>query len=107
MQQEKKELLAREKVNEISKKLALHFKDEEALKQTLRELEKEKIETEDVCVHYKKNVGTTSREIEGNRTKIRRTEEENRELKRKAKFEEANEISSVIKELEEKRELSS
>jgi exonuclease SbcC len=102
VQQEKKELLAREKVNEISKKLALHFKDEEALKQTSRELEKEKIETEDVCVQYRKNVGTTSREIEGNRTKIRRTEEENRELKRKAKFEEANEISSVIKELEEK-----
>lgn len=102
VQQEKKELLAREKINEISKKLALHFKDEEALKQILRELEKEKFETEDVCVYYKKNVGTTSREIEGNRTKIRRTEEENRELKRKAKFEEANEISSVIKELEEK-----
>ena len=102
VQQEKKEFLAREKVNEISKKLALHFKDEEALKQTLRELEKETIETEDVCVQYNTNVGTTSREIEGNKKKIRRTEEENRELKKKAKFEEANEISSIIKELEEK-----
>ena len=102
VQQEKEEFLAREKVNEISKELALHFKDEETLKQTLRELEKEKVETEDVCVQYRKDIGTKSREIEGNRIKIRRTEEENRELKRKAKFDEANEISSVIKELEEK-----
>ena len=102
VQQEKEEFLAREKVNEISKELALHFKDEETLEQTLRELEKEKVEIEDVCVQYRKDIGTKSREIEGNRIKIRRTEEENRELKRKAKFDEANEISSVIKELEEK-----
>ena len=102
VQQEKEEFLTREKVNEILKELALHFKDEQALKHTLLELEKEKVETEDVYVQCKKDIEATSREIEGNRTKIRRTEEENRKLKRKAGFEEANEISSVIKELEEK-----
>ena len=102
VQQEKEEFLTREKVNEILKELALYFKDEQALKHTLLELEKEKVETEDVYVQCRKDIEATSREIEGNRTKIRRTEEENRKLKRKAGFEEANEISSVIKELEEK-----
>ncbi len=101
-QQENEEFLIREKVNEILKEVALHFKDEHALKQTLLEIEKEKVETEGVYVQCRKDIGATSREIEENRIKIRRTEEENGELKRKAGFEEDNEISSVIKELEEK-----
>ena len=46
LEQEKEELLAREKVNEISKELALLLREEEALLQTLDDLEKEKAELE-------------------------------------------------------------
>ena len=105
LQQEKEEFLAREKVNGISKELALLLREEEALKKTLSDLEKEKDEAERIFTQCRVNIGATNREIEGNRKNIRKIEEENKRIKEKAGFGETQEISSVIKELEEKERL--
>ena len=73
--------------------------------QTLRDLEKEKAETERIFMQCRADIGATNGEIEGNRKNIRIIEEENKELKEKAEFGETNEIPSFIKELEEKESL--
>ena len=105
LRQEKEEFLAREKVNGISKELALLLREEEAHTQALRDLEKEKVETERIFMQCRADIGATNGEIEGNRKSIRRIEEENKGLKEKAGFGEAHEIPSFIKELEEKESL--
>ncbi|MHB8100997.1 MAG: DNA double-strand break repair ATPase Rad50 [Methanosarcina sp.] len=105
LEQEKEEFLAREKVNGISKELALLLREEEALMQTLRDLEKEKADAERIFRQCRADIGAANREIEENRKNIRIIEEENKELKEKAEFGETNEIASFIKELEEKESL--
>ncbi len=81
--QEKEELLAREKVNEISRELALLLREEEALMQTLRDLEKERTDFERTSTQCRADIGATNREIEANRKNILRIEEENKGLKEK------------------------
>ncbi len=115
--QEKEELLAREKVNEISRELSLLLRGEEALVQTLRDLEKEKADLERTSMQCRADIGVTNRKIEENRKNILRIEEENKGIKEKigikekaglkeeAALGEKNEIASVIKELEEKESL--
>jgi len=105
LEQEKEEFLAREKVNGISKELALLLREEEALMQTLRDLEKEKADAERIFMQCRTDIGAANREIEENRKNIRIIEEENKELKEKAEFGETNEIASFIRELEEKESL--
>ena len=105
LEQEKEEFLAREKVNGISKELALLLREEEALMQTLRNLEKEKANAERTFMQCRADIGAANREIEENRKNIRIIEEENKELKEKAEFGETNEIASFIKELEGKESL--
>ena len=105
LQQEKEEFLAREKVNGISKELALLLREEEVHTQALRDLGKERVETESIFMQCRADIGATNGEIEGNRKSIRRIEEENRGLKEKAGVGEAHEIPSYIKELEEKESL--
>lgn len=109
--QEKEELLAREKVNEISRELALLLKAEEALKQTLGDLEKEKADLERTSVQCRADIGATNREIDESRKGILGIEEENKALKEniglkeEAEPGEKNGIASTIKELEEKESL--
>ncbi len=105
LEQEKEEFLAREKVNGISKELSLLLREEEALMQTLRDLEKEKADAERIFMQCRADIGAANGEIEENRKNIRIIEEENKELKEKAEFGETNEIASFIKELEEKESL--
>ncbi len=105
LQQEKEELLAREKVNGISKELALRVREEESLKKTLGDLEQEKTEAESLFRQCRTDIGATNGEIDGNRNKIRKIEEENKGIKERAGFGESQEILSVIKELEEKESL--
>ena len=105
LEQEKEEFLAREKVNGISKELALLLKEEESLMQTLRNIEKEKADAERIFMQCRADIGAANGEIEENRKNIRIIEEENKELKEKAEFGETNEITSFIKELEEKESL--
>lgn len=105
LQQEKEEFFAREKVNGISKELALLLREEETLKKTLSNLEKEKAEAERIFTQCRVDIGATNREIEGNRKNIRKIEEENKGIKEKAELGETQEIPSVIKELEEKERL--
>ncbi|MGA9187336.1 MAG: DNA double-strand break repair ATPase Rad50 [Methanosarcina sp.] len=105
LQQEKEEFLAREKVNGISKELALLLREEEVHTQALRDLGKERVETESIFMQCRADIGATNGEIEGNRKSIRRIEEESRGLKEKAGVGEAHEIPSYIKELEEKESL--
>ena len=105
LEQEKEEFLAREKVNGISKELALLLREEETLKRTLSDLEKEKADAERTLMQCRTDIGDTNRGIEENRKNIRKIEEENEELKEKAGFGETQEVPSVIKELEEKESL--
>lgn len=105
LQQEKSESSAREKVNSGSKELALLLKEEETGVQALRELEKDKVETERVLVECRTSIGAANKEIEGYRSNIKQLEEENKRLREKAGFGAAGEIVSVIKELEEKESL--
>ncbi len=105
LQQEKEESLFREKVNGISKELALLLREEEVLKKTLSDLEKEKAESELIFAQCRADIGTTNGEIEGNRKNIRKIDEENKRIKEKAGFGETPEISSLIKALEEKESL--
>ncbi len=105
LRQEREESLAREKVNGISKELALLLREEEAHTQALHDLEKEKAETERIFMQCRADIGATNGEIEGNRKSIQRIEEENKGLKEKAGVGETHEIPSYIKELEEKESL--
>lgn len=109
LQQEKEEFLAREKVNGISKELALLLREEEVHIQTLCDLEKEKAETERILIQCRADIGTTNGEIEENRKSILRIEEDNKKLKEAAKeaagFAETYNIPLFIKELEEKESL--
>jgi exonuclease SbcC len=105
LRQEKEESSAREKVNAESKELALLLKEEETSLQALRELEKERAETERTLVECRNSIGAANKEIEGYRGNIKRLEEENKGLREKAGFGAADEIVSVIKELEEKESL--
>ena len=105
LRQEEEELLAREKVNGISKELALLLREEEVHIQALRDLEKEKVETEKVFMQCRADIGAANGEIEGNRKSILRLEEENKKLKEAAGFSETYEIPLFIKELEEKESL--
>ena len=105
LEQEKEEFLTREKVNGISKELALLLREEETLKRTLSGLEKEKADAERTLMQCRTDIGDTNRGIEENRKNIRKIEEENEELKEKAGFGETQEVPSVIKELEEKESL--
>ena len=81
--QEKEELLAREKVNEISRELALLLRAKESLVQTLSDLGKEKADLEKTSLQCRADIGITNREIEENRKNILRIEEENKGLKEK------------------------
>ena len=105
MQQEKEEFLAREKLNGISKELALLLREEEVHNQALCDLEKEKAENELTFTQCRADIGATNGEIEGNRKSILRIEEENKKLKENAGFAETYEIPLFIKELEEKESL--
>lgn len=109
LQQEKEEFLAREKMNGISKELALLLREEEVHTQALRDLEKEKAEVEQIFMQCRADIGATNGEIERNRKGILKIEEENKKLKETAKdtinFSETYEISLFIKELEEKESL--
>jgi len=109
LQQEKEEFLAREKVNGISKELALLLREEEVHIQTLCDLEKEKAETERILIQCGADIGTTNGKIEENRKSILRIEEDNKKLKEAAKeaagFAETYDIPLFIKELEEKESL--
>jgi exonuclease SbcC len=109
LQKEKEEFLAREKVNGISKELALLSREEEVLTQALRDLEKEKAETERAFMQCRADIGATNGEIEGNRKSILRIEEDNKKLKEAAKeatgFAETYDVPLFIKELEEKESL--
>lgn len=105
LRQEKEESSAREKVNAESKELALLLKEEENNLQALRELEKEKAETERTLVECRNSIGAANKEIEGYRANIKRLEEENAGLREKAGFGAADEVVLVIKELEEKESL--
>lgn len=109
LQQEKEEFLAREKVNAISKELALLLREEEVHTQALHDLENEKAETEQTLIHCREDIGSTNREIEGNRKNILRIEDENKKLKETAKettgFTDTYEIPLFINELEEKESL--
>lgn len=105
LRQEKEEASAREKVNAASKELALLLKEEETGLQALRELEKEKAETERTLNECRNSIGAANKEIEGYRAKIKQLEEENKGLREKAGFGAADEIVSVIKKLEEKESL--
>ncbi|WP_243685115.1 AAA family ATPase [Methanosarcina barkeri] len=69
MQQEKEEFLAREKVNAISKELALLLREEEVHTQALHDLENEKAETEQILRQCRADIGTTNGAIEENRKK--------------------------------------
>ena len=71
----------------------------------MRDLEKEKVETERIFMQCRADIGATNGEIEGNRKSIRRIEEENKGLKEKAGVGETHEIPLFIKELEEKESL--
>ena len=103
---EKEESSAREKVNAVSKELALLLKEEETGVQALHELEKEKAEADRTLTECRASIGAANKEIEGHRENIRKLEEENKELREKAGFKTgsgvADEIVSVIKGLEEK-----
>ncbi|MDQ1255286.1 MAG: repair protein SbcC/Rad50 [Euryarchaeota archaeon] len=103
--QEKEELLAREKVNEISRELALLLRAKESLLQTLDDLGKEKTEFEKTSLQCRSDIGLTNREIEENRKNILRIEEENKRLKENIRPGEKSDIALVIKELEEKEHL--
>ncbi len=105
LRQEKEESSAREKVNAESKELALLLKEEETGVQALRELEKEKAETERTLIECRNSIGAANKEIEGFRANIKQLEEENIGLREKAGFGAADEITSVIKGLEEKESL--
>jgi len=105
LQQEKEEFLAREKVNGISKELALLLREEEVHTQALRDLETEKAETERIFMQCRADIGATNGEIEGNRKSILGIENENKRLKEAAGFAETYEIPLFIKELEEKESL--
>jgi exonuclease SbcC len=102
LRQEKEESSAREKVNSESKELALLLKEEETSIQALRELEKEKAETERTLIECRNSIGAANKEIEGYRANIKQLEEENKGLREKAGFGAADEIVSFIKGLEEK-----
>ncbi|KKG18552.1 DNA repair protein Rad50 [Methanosarcina sp. 2.H.T.1A.6] len=111
--QEKEEFSAREKVNAASKELALLLKEEETGVQALRELENEKTEAERTLIECRASIGAANKEIEEHRENIRKLEEENKGLREKAGFKigfkadsgAADDIISVIKELEEKESL--
>ncbi|WP_292379914.1 DNA double-strand break repair ATPase Rad50 [Methanosarcina sp. UBA289] len=109
LQQEKEEFLAREKVNTISKELALLLREEEVHTQALYDLENEKSETEHILTQCRVDIGATNGEIEENRKNILRIEDENKKLKEAAKetigFIDTYEIPLFIKELEEKESL--
>lgn len=109
LQQEKEEFLAREKVNTISKELALLLREEEVHTQALYDLENEKSETEHILTQCRVDIGATNGEIEENRKNILRIEDENKKLKKAAKetigFTDTYEIPLFIKELEEKESL--
>ncbi|MGB9928020.1 MAG: DNA double-strand break repair ATPase Rad50 [Methanosarcina sp.] len=105
LQQEKEELLAREKVNKISKELALLLKEQENLAQTLNSLENEKADSEKIFLQCRTDIGATNKEIENYRNSIRQIDEENRKLRDQTGFGEASQIPSIIKELEEKERL--
>jgi len=99
--QEKEESSAREKISAESKELALLLKEEETGIQALRELEKEKAETEFTLVECRNSIGAANKEIERYRENIKQLEEENKGLREKAGFGTADEIVSIIKKLEE------
>lgn len=105
MRQEKEEFISREKVNKISKELAILLREEEVHIQALRDLEKEKAETELIFTQCRIDIGTTNGKIEENRRSILIIEEENKKLKESAGFGEISEIPQFIKELEEKESL--
>lgn len=109
LQQEKEEFLAREKVNTISKELALLLREEEIHTQALHDLENEKSETEHILTQCRIDIGATNGEIEENRKNILRIEDENKKLKEAVKetigFTDTYEIPLFIKELEEKESL--
>lgn len=109
LQQEKEEFLAREKVNTISKELALLLREEEVHTQALHDLENEKSETEHILTQCRVDIGATNGEIEENRKNILRIEDENKKLKEAAKetigFTDTYEIPLFTKELEEKESL--
>ncbi len=105
LQQEKAEFLSREKVNGISKELALLLREEEVHNQSLRDLEKEKAETERVLAQCRTDIGTTNGEIEENKKRILKIEENNQKLKENAGVGETSEIPLFIKDLEEKENL--
>ena len=105
LQQEKAELLSRENVNKISQKLALLLKEEETLLQALKSLENDKNDLERASQQCRVDIGAANKEIEENRKNILRIEEENKELRKKAGFTEAQAIAPGIKELEEREKL--
>ncbi len=109
LRQEKEEFSAREKVNAVSKDLALLLKEEETGTQALLELEKEKTEAERTLLECRSSIGAANKEIEGHRENIRKLEGENKGLREKAGFAAgsgtADEIALLIKELEEKESL--
>jgi len=109
LQQEKEEFLAREKVNAISKELALLLREEEVHTQALHDLENEKAETEQILIQCRADIGATNEEVEGNRKNILRIEDGNKKLKEAAKettgFTDTYEIPLFINELEEKESL--
>jgi exonuclease SbcC len=105
LQQEKEESSAKEKVNSVSKELALLQKEEETGVQALHELENERAETDRTLVECRTSIGAANKEIEGYRTSIKQLEEENKGFREKAGFGAFDEIVSVIKELEEKESL--
>lgn len=105
LKQEKEESSSREKVSAESKELALLLKEEETSLQALHELEKERAETELTLIECRNSIGAANKEIEGYRGNIKLLEEENLGLREKAGFGAADEIVSVIKELEEKESI--
>ncbi|AKB79618.1 DNA double-strand break repair Rad50 ATPase [Methanosarcina horonobensis HB-1 = JCM 15518] len=105
LRQEKEESSSREKVNSVSKELALLLKEEETGVQALSELEKEKAETERTLIECRNSIGTANKEIEGYRANIKQLEEDNKGLREKAGFGAVEEVISIIKELEEKESL--
>ncbi len=105
LRQEKEESSSREKVNAESKELALLLKEEETSTQALHELKKERAETECTLIECRNSIGAANKEIEGYRANIKQLEEENKGLRENVGFGAADEIVSVIKELEEKESL--
>ena len=105
-EKEKEEALALEKVNLASKELALLLKEEEAKKQVLAELEKDRGEANRNLLQCRSDIEAAKKEIETYKGNIKELEEKSRQLKEKAGFGNTDsEITAGIKKLEEKESL--